>query len=630
MAVISLKDISLRFGEQTIFKETSFSLEEGEKVCLIGRNGTGKSTLFKLLTQEIRPDEGEIIQRPDLVMSQLDQELPRDREVSVADYIESGLHVKIDLIRQYEQLSAANNELNTQQLSVLQSKIEALGGWDFKTQVKQTITSLQLPERSLLKELSGGWQRRVALGKALVTNPSVLLLDEPTNHLDLETVEWLEDTIKTFSGSIVFITHDRQFLKKLATRIVDIDRGKIKSWSGNYSRYLNLKNRDLKAEKTENAKFDKKLEKEEQWIRQGVKARRTRNEGRVRNLEEMRTIQEERIKPEKKASIIIQKALDAGKKIIETRKISFNFADGENIISQFSIKITKGEKIGLVGNNGIGKSTLLKLLTGALQPTEGSIKSADNLVIAYFDQHRSSFDETKSVAHYVGDGQDYLTINGHRRHVIGYLKGFLFSAKRSMTPIKFLSGGERNRVVLAKLLTKPTNLLVLDEPTNDLDVETLNVLEEQLIEYDGTLIIVSHDREFIDNVVTSILVFETNKKIKQYPGGYSEWKKRGLQLAIKNEKKVRKKTKLKRSDLLVSSSNPPKMTYKLKKELNDLPDEIVELELELQKLNEKLEDISFYSTPYEKRKPLIERTKAVNKMLEMKLKRWEELEKLKQ
>ena len=531
MTLLTFDDLSLDFGDQIILKSASFSLLEGERVCLIGRNGAGKSTLLRIVAGEQQFDRGEMKLRNDLRISKLAQALPTELDQTVARYVGDGLADLAGHIEAWQALAASNpDEAGLRRMEVLQRHIDAQGGWQLEQRVATVLSELDLPDERKLGELSGGWQRRAALARALVSAPDLLLLDEPTNHLDLSTITWLEQKVLGFQGSVLFITHDRAFLQRLATRILEIDRGRLTDWPGDYQAYLANKAKALEDEARHNALFDKKLEQEEAWIRQGVKARRTRNEGRVRALYALRDEAEARIKPVAAPRIHVEEADPSSRKVVEVRNVVHGFG-GEPVIKGVSVKIMRGERIGLVGNNGVGKSTLLKILLGEIEPDSGSVKLGMNLNIGYFDQMRRDLDPEKTVAEVVGDGNDYVLIDGRERHIIGYLRGFLFSAERAKTPIKALSGGECNRVILARLFTRPSNLLVLDEPTNDLDVETLDVLEDRLAEYSGTLIVVSHDRAFMDNVVSSVLVFEDNGKIEQYPGGYSDWAARGRKLA---------------------------------------------------------------------------------------------------
>ncbi|MFQ5983802.1 MAG: ribosomal protection-like ABC-F family protein, partial [Woeseiaceae bacterium] len=531
-----------------------------------GRNGAGKSTTLRLITGEIEPDSGDIVRKSGLVVSQLAQSLPEVANMRVREVVKSGLADIEILLEEYRARSQANlDEQGLRELEELHSVIDAHGGWHVEQRVEATMTELDLPADRGMNELSGGWRRRVALAKALVQKPDLLLLDEPTNHLDIVTIEWLENTVYAYPGAVIFITHDRAFLERLATRILEIDRGKLSSWPGDYNKYLIKKEKILEAEARENARFDKKLEQEEIWIRQGIKARRTRNEGRARALMKMREQRATRVAREKGARMTIENAERSGRKVIRANKVVYRYHD-EPLIENFSIKIMRGDRIGLLGNNGVGKTTLLRLLLGELEPQSGMIKHGTKLEIGYFDQLRETLEADKSVADNVGGGRTHIMLNGRNRHVIGYLKGFLFAPKRSMMPVKALSGGERNRLILAKLFTKPANLLVLDEPTNDLDMETLEVLEQKLTEFDGTLIIVSHDRQFLDNVVTSTLVFEADGSIREYVGGYSDWARKGKELAEvdKPTMKKRKKREQRRSS---HGQRPKKLGYNEQREL---------------------------------------------------------------
>lgn len=627
MPLITFDEISLEFGDQKILNNVSMTLEPGERVCLIGRNGAGKSTLINIINNRIEPDSGEIVRQSHLRVSQLEQSLPETRDISVKEYVAEGLeHLQI-LLKEYEVLSHKDIENNPQllrEIEDLQHQIEAEGGWNIDQRVDTIISELNLPAELRMDQLSGGWRRRVALGKALVSNPQLLLLDEPTNHLDLSTIQWLENKFSHFSGAILFITHDRAFLQKLATRIIELDRGKLSSWPGTYHDYLVNKEKALEEEAKTNALFDKKLNEEEVWIRQGIKARRTRNEGRVRALHDMRKEVAKRLKPQNKARIHIEEAEQSGRKVIDAHNICHSYGE-QKLIDKLSLKVMRGDRIGLVGNNGVGKSTLLKILLGEIEPNSGTVKIGTNLEIAYFDQLRRHLDPEKTIAQIVGEGGDYIKINGKERHVIGYLRGFLFTAKRAMTKIKVLSGGEKNRVILAKLLTKPSNLLVLDEPTNDLDVETLEVLEERLSEYKGTLIIVSHDREFVDNVASSILVFEDTGVIQNYAGGFSDWMRHGKHLA-EMDNPTPKKQESNSDNSNKKRSGNKKLSYKLKLELDSLPDKIESLEKEVAELEAQTNEDDFYSKPYEQQQPILDEMKTKQDALDDAIYRWAELE----
>ncbi len=631
MALLTFDEVSLAFGEQIILNQAEFAIESGERVCLIGRNGAGKTSLLKLITGRLEPDHGEVRFTDGIEVASLDQALPTVLDRSVRDTVADGLGELRGLIAEYETL--AGLELDTprlRELESLQRRIEAHGGWQLDQQIDTVLSELGLPGDKLLGELSGGWQRRVGLARALVCNPDLLLLDEPTNHLDLSTIQWLESRVRSFNGAVLFITHDRAFLQRLATRIVEIDRATLRSWPGDYRTYLRDKEKLAEEEQRENALFDKRLQAEETWIRQGIKARRTRNEGRVRALEAMREQYAARVKPERKARIHVEEAERSGRKVIEARNISYSY-DDRPLIDGLSIKIMRGDRVGLIGNNGVGKSTLLRLLLGQLQPQSGTIKLGTNLEIAYFDQLREKLDPNRTIADIVGDGRDFITINGKERHVIGYLRGFLFSAKRAMTPVRSLSGGECNRVILARLFTRASNLLVLDEPTNDLDVETLEVLEDRLTEYDGTLIVVSHDREFLDNVITSTLVFERAGKIGSYVGGYSDWLRQGNVLTQVDQPDSAKAA-ARATNATAATTTPAapakskKLTFKLQHELDGLPDRIEALEAAVASLLATTGAAGFYDQPFEATQPVLDELRAAQAELDSAMERWSELE----
>jgi ATP-binding cassette subfamily F protein uup len=627
MSLLRFEGIGLEFGDQPILRDAEFAIEPGERVCLIGRNGAGKSTTLRLITGELEPDRGEIIARSDLIVSQLEQTLPEAMDTPVTEVIRSGLTQIEALLAEYARRSGEDlDKHGLRELEALHAKIDAHDGWHIDQRVETTITELNLPADKKMNQLSGGWRRRVALAKALVQKPDLLLLDEPTNHLDIATIRWLEDRVYNYPGAVLFITHDRAFLQRLATRIVEIDRGKLTSWPGDYDNYLKRKEKSLEDEAVADEKFDKKLAEEEAWIRQGIKARRTRNEGRVRALMKMREEREERIAKENKARIHIEEAEQSGRKVIRARNISYSYGD-ETVIENFSIKIMRGDRIGLIGNNGVGKTTLLRLLLGELEPQTGTLKFGTGIEIGYFDQLRQALDLEKSVAYNVGEGRTYIKLNGKDRHIVGYLKGFLFSPKRSMTPVKALSGGERNRVILAKLFTRPANLLVLDEPTNDLDIETLEVLEQKLCEYSGTLIVVSHDREFLDNVVTSTIVFERDGRVQEYVGGYSDWARRGHELAVTdNPYEVEKKKR----DAIERRRNrkPTKLSYKDQRELDGLPDEIESLESDIAQLQSMIAAPDFYAQDNDCVRQALQELSDAEARLEERVERWGELESL--
>jgi ATP-binding cassette subfamily F protein uup len=629
MSLIRFEDIALAFGDHVILRDANLAIESGERVCLIGRNGAGKSTTLKLITGELDADQGEIVRSNHLVVSQLAQTLPEAMDQPVRDVVSSGLVDIQQLLTTYEEQSKLElDKHGLRELEELHAKIDAHDGWHIEQRVDETISDLDIPADKKMNELSGGWRRRVALARALVQKPDLLLLDEPTNHLDIATIKWLEDRIYSYPGAVMFITHDRAFLQRLATRILEIDRTRITSWPGDYANFLRRRDKAMEDEQTANAEFDKKLAQEEEWIRQGIKARRTRNEGRVRALMAMREEREERIKPDARARIYIDEAEQSGRKVIRAKNVSYRYGDTP-LIDGFSIKINRGDRIGLIGNNGVGKTTLLRLLLGDLEPQTGTLKHGTNLEIGYFDQLREELDLEKSVAYNVGEGRTYIKLNGKDRHVVGYLKGFLFSPKRSTMPVKALSGGERNRVILAKLLTRPANLLVLDEPTNDLDIETLEVLEEKLVEFGGTLIVVSHDREFLDNVVTSTIVFETDGVIQEYVGGYSDWLRRGHELAETDDPfglaaDKRKQAHVERR----KQQKPRKLSYKDQRELDLLPEEIESIEAAIADLQQVVSAPDFYTQEHDIVQEKLRELADTEARLEQRIERWSELESL--
>ena len=627
MSLLRFDNIGLEFGDQLILRDAEFAIEPGERVCLIGRNGAGKSTTLKLIMGTLEPDRGEITAQDGLIVSTLDQALPDAMDMPVTDVIRSGLTQVEALLEEYARRSRLElDKHGLRELEALHAKIDTHDGWHLEQRVETTITELNLPADKKMNQLSGGWRRRVALARALVQKPDLLLLDEPTNHLDIATIKWLEDRVYNYPGAVLFITHDRAFLQRLATRIVEIDRGKLTSWPGDYDNFLRRKEKSLEDEAVAEDKFDKRLAEEEAWIRQGIKARRTRNEGRVRALIKMREEREERVAKDGKARIHIEEAEQSGRKVIRARNVGYSYGN-EKVIQDFSIKIMRGDRIGLIGNNGVGKTTLLRLLLGELEPQSGTLKMGTGLEVGYFDQLRQTLDLEKSVAYNVGEGRTYIKLNGKDRHVVGYLKGFLFSPKRTMTPVKSLSGGEHNRVILAKLFTRAANLLVLDEPTNDLDIETLEVLEQKLCEFTGTLIVVSHDREFLDNVVTSTVVFEEDGKVQEYVGGYSDWLRRGHELAVTDnpyEVELKKRDALERKKNKVAT----KLSYKDQRELDGLPAEIEAIEASIVLLQEAIAAPEFYTQDAELVQQKLQELSETESLLEQRIERWGELETL--
>ncbi|MBT4075785.1 MAG: ATP-binding cassette domain-containing protein, partial [Gammaproteobacteria bacterium] len=524
MPIVTIKNLYHSFGSHPILDHIDLGIDKGERICLVGRNGTGKSTLLKLLSKQNKPDEGEINYSQGIRVGELRQDVPVSIDGSVYDVVAEGVGELGKVITEWHHciLAIAEDPSALKQMEILQQKIEAQNGWNIEQRISSTISLLKLPSDEKFDALSGGLKRRTLLAQALVSEPDLLLLDEPTNHLDIEAILWLEEFLKSFSGAILFITHDRSFLQNLATRIIDLDRGQLTSWPGSYDKYLTAKQQQLDAEETSNALFDKKLAEEEVWIRQGIKARRTRNEGRVRSLEKMREQRSQRREQVNKAVLSTQQVERSGKIVIEAENIDFKWQQQE-IVKGFSCKIQRGDKIGIIGPNGCGKSTLIQLLLEDIKPNSGTVKTGTKLEVAYFDQNRDTLDLEKSVRDNIADGSDNVTVNGVPKHIIGYLKDFLFNPSQVNTPVSALSGGERNRLMLAKLFTRPFNFLIMDEPTNDLDIDTLELLEELLMDYQGSLLLVSHDRAFINHIVDSCFVFEGNAKVKEYVGGYDDW-----------------------------------------------------------------------------------------------------------
>jgi ATP-binding cassette subfamily F protein uup len=617
--------VSVTFGEQRVLIDADFAIEPGERVCLIGRNGAGKSTTLKLIMGAQEPDDGAVEKPARLRLSLLEQKLADESLELVRDYVAHGMAGQLARIAEFERLTVAtpHDRAALREIEALQREIEAAGGWNVAVRVNTVISELGLPADRCMSDLSGGWRRRAALAQALVANPELLLLDEPTNHLDISTIEWLESTVRNHPGAVLFVTHDRSFVERVATRIVDIDRGKLRSWPGGYTDYLEQKAKSQADEDRQNALFDKKLAEEEIWVRKGVKARQTRNEGRVRALEELREIRAARIKRPRSARVRINESAEvSGRKVIEVRNVSHGY-DGRMLLKDFSLRVMRGDRIGIIGNNGVGKSTLLKILLGELAPDSGSVKLGTNLEVGYFDQLRRELDTSKTVAEIVGEGREYVTIQGHKKHVVAYLTDFLFPAKRAMTPIAALSGGERNRVILAKLFTRPANLLVLDEPTNDLDVETLEALEERLADYDGTLLVVSHDRYFLDAIVTSTLVFEDDGQVRRHAGGYSDWLERHRALAV-----VDTPADASSQDRRDTRSRPParKLSYKLQRELDALPDLISALEQKVAELRGAVNEPEFFKRPPREVQEALDALRDAEREVEAAVDRWAQLE----
>ncbi|MDT4331326.1 ATP-binding cassette domain-containing protein [Methylomonas sp. MED-D] len=628
MPLIRLTNVSIAFGTHALLDHADFQLDPGERVGLLGRNGEGKSTLMKIIAGDIHADGGEIWKQPELRLAWLEQQPNLNDGDTIYEAVAGGLGELGGLIARYHELLTHmdGSEAGLDALGEVQHKLEAANGWQFQQRVEAVLSRLQLPADVKVSSLSGGWKRRVALARALVIDPEVLLLDEPTNHLDFESITWLEEQLLNFAGAVLFVTHDRAFLQKLATRIIDLDRGQLTSWAGNYQDYLVRKAAALEDEANQNAEFDKKLAKEEVWIRQGIKARRTRNEGRVRALKKLRAERAERRNTQGTAKLSLNKGEVSGKKVIEAVDVEFSYGD-RTIIRDFSIRIDRGDKIGLIGNNGAGKSTLLKLLLGQLQPTQGTVELGTNLQIAYFDQLREQLDPEISVADSVLDGGEFIDLPGGRRHVMSYLADFLFAPARARSPVKSLSGGEKNRLLLARLFTKPANLIVMDEPTNDLDLETLEILEEKLVEYQGTLLLVSHDREFLDNVVTSVLVFEGEGRVEEYIGGYADW----FALSERNKKQQAEVAKV--ADAAAKKDKPKtapakKLSFKEQRELEQLPERIEQLESRQAELTATIGGGEFYKQSQEAVAASLAELQAVETELAAAYSRWDELDAL--
>jgi len=629
MPLLRLTNVSIAFGTHALLKNSDFQLDAGERVGLLGRNGEGKSTLMKIIAGNIYADHGDIWQQPELRLAWLEQAPELPDGATIYDAVADGLGELGHWITRYHALTMTMDYEDPKaldELGDLQHKLEAHNGWHFQQRVDTTLSKLDLPGELIVDSLSGGWKRRVALARALVIEPEVLLLDEPTNHLDFESILWLEEQILAFQGAVLFVTHDRAFLQKLATRIVDLDRGNLVSWQGTYDDYLRRKAAALEDEANQNAEFDKKLAEEEVWIRQGVKARRTRNEGRVRALEKLRAERAQRRNTQGTARLALEKADASGKKVIEVKDITFGYGE-KTLIRNFSTLIQRGDKIGLIGANGAGKSTLLKLLLKQLEPTSGSVEQGTRLEIAYFDQLRDQLDPEMTVAETVGNGSDFIEIGGNKRHVMSYLGDFLFAPARARSPVKSLSGGEKNRLLLARLFTKPANLIVMDEPTNDLDLETLELLEEKLINFEGTLLLVSHDRAFLDNVVTSVFVLDGSSKVQEFIGGYTDW-------IAYNESKAQqqaaapaaKKSPLVQSTVSNAGTKKKKLSYKEQQELKQIPELIGELETQQAALTQEISDPNFYKKASDKVNTTLDNLKKLESQLAKTYQRWDELE----
>ena len=615
MPLIQLQNVDYSVGGPLLLEKVDLAIEANERACVVGRNGEGKSTLLRLFAGEIKPDDGEVRVQGGVRIARLTQEVPQDTAGNVFDVVARGLGELGALLAEYHHLIGRHltEAGDLAALGAVQTKIEAQHGWDLDRRVQQVLLRLELPEDVDFAALSGGMKRRVLLAQALVRAPDLLLLDEPTNHLDIDAIAWLEEFLRNFNGSIVFVTHDRSFLRALATRIVEIDRGQVTSWPGDYDNYLRRREERLHAQAQAAAQFDKKLAQEEVWIRQGIKARRTRNEGRVRELKALRRERAQRRELGGNAKMTLATGQASGKKVIETKDVAYAWGEQE-IVRDFSTTILRGDRVAIIGPNGSGKSTLLKLLLSELAPARGEIALGTGLQVAYFDQHRSQLRDDLNALDNVAQGTEYIELDGSRKHVLGYLQDFLFSPERARAPITRLSGGERNRLLLAKLFAQPSNLLVMDEPTNDLDVETLELLEELLAAYRGTLLLVSHDREFIDNVVTSTLVLEGGGRVGEYIGGYSDWVRQrssvagetstrhsrggGNPVSLLSSTQEAKVLDFRQhgSDELEESPPSPKrkLSYKDARELERLPARIEMLETQIAARTQDMHDPGFF------------------------------------
>ena len=630
MSLITLQDVDFSVGGPLLLDAVTLSIERNERVCIVGRNGAGKSTLLRLLSGELVPDDG-VLTREGRIAG-LAQEVPKDLTGSVFDVVSMGLgELGADLAR-YHHMLHDGMDIDMDELGSVQARIEAGNGWQIEQRVEQVISKLDLPEDAEFSALSGGMKRRVLLAQALVAAPDLLLLDEPTNHLDIESIAWLEEFLKNFGGSVVFVTHDREFLRNLATRIIEIDRGQLTSWPGDYDNFLRRREERMHAEAQANALFDKKLAQEEVWIRQGIKARRVRNEGRVTALKALRRERAERREQSGNVKLAAAGAEKSGRKVFEAKRVDFAFGD-RVLVRDFSTVIQRGDKIGLIGPNGSGKTTLLKLLLGDLQPTAGTVQVGTNLEIAFFDQLRGALREDWNALDNVSEGREFIEINGGRKHVMGYLQDFLFSPDRALSPITKLSGGERNRLLLAKLFARPSNLLVMDEPTNDLDVETLELLEEMLIDYPGTLILVSHDRAFLDNVVTSSLVMEGNGRVGDYVGGYTDWLRQRpiaqrIAAAAASAPRLTPQVAAKPVAPAPVAVEPAKrkLSYREQRELEQLPARIEVIDGEIAGLTAQIQDPAFYRQPAEAVSAANARLSSLQSELEQAYARWQALE----
>lgn len=632
MSLISMHGAWLSFSDAPLLDNTELHIEENERVCLVGRNGAGKSTLMKILNRELPLDDGRMVYEQDLIVARLQQDPPRNVAGTVYDFVAEGVEEQAEYLKAYHDIShkvmSDPSEKNLNEMARIQEILDHQGLWQLDSRINEVLEQLGLEADTELSALSGGWLRKAALGRALVSSPRVLLLDEPTNHLDIETIDWLEGFLKTFQGSIIFISHDRSFIRNMATRIVDLDRGKLVSYPGDYDQYLLAKEEALRVEELQNAEFDRKLAQEEVWIRQGIKARRTRNEGRVRALKAMRRERGERREVMGSAKMQVEEASRSGKIVFEMEDVNYQVM-GKTLVRDFSAQVLRGDKIALVGANGCGKTTLLKLMLSQLQADSGRVHCGTKLEVAYFDQHRAELDPDRTVMDNLAEGKQEVMVNGKPRHVLGYLQDFLFHPKRAMTPVRALSGGERNRLLLARLFLKPSNLLILDEPTNDLDVETLELLEELIDGYQGTVMLVSHDRQFVDNTVTECWIFEGQGKIGRYVGGYHDAKGQQGSAQPLRQAATAKSEKTEPQKVESVKRATSKLSYNLQRELEQLPQRLEQLEADLGALQTKVADADFFNQPHDVTQKVLAEMAAAELALEEAFERWEYLEALK-
>ena len=629
MNVIRLSEVEVAFGDRKILDNQSLVINNGERVVLIGRNGAGKSTLLKVISGEVGLDDGVRWVKDDARVAYLDQTVPPALDQSIYEVVLSGLGDIGDCLSRYESLANdpdLTNKKNLDEFSRLTQQLDLLEGWDLKHRVDKILTDLNLDGRQDMNSSSGGMRRRAMLAKALVSNPELLLLDEPTNHLDIEAIDELQQTLMNLDTALVLVSHDRSLIDAVSTRIIEIDRGQLTSYPGSFAEYKARKDKENEEELASNKLFDKQLAKEEAWIREGIKARRTRNEGRVRRLEQMRRERSQREERQANVRLAIEEGQKSGSTVVEFDQVGFSYED--KILNNFSSVVRRGDRVGVIGRNGSGKSTLLKLMLGKISPDSGSVKLGTNLEVAYFDQQRESLDSTKTVKESVADGNDYVQIAGERRHVVGYLGDFLFPPHYMNAKVSRLSGGEKNRLLLAKLFARPANLLVLDEPTNDLDIETLELLEELLTDFQGTVVLVSHDRAFLDGIVTSTMVFEEDQGLKEYVGGYSDWQKQLLKEAKGKRELVNNASPKKPLQKTQSKKNPNRLGFNERRELEDMPERIEALESQLQVLTSRMGSADFYSQEGEAIKLASQRLAELNEELEAAYLRWETLSRL--